>query len=123
MSSIRDYINNKYSIYDAYQLSLGAPAPLGKCFCPFHDNTHSPAAKVYQYGLRCFGECNRVYTSYDFLKKFRPDIIEQESKVILPPEQPKQRQKLNRLVLTPDDRKSNSKVIQLIAEYYGIVDF
>lgn len=44
----------------------------GKCFCPFHDNFESPAAKIYHDKtgdtLWCFSE-NRRYYPADVLKK------------------------------------------------------
>lgn len=79
MNAIRSLINSKYTIKQAFYLSTGSNAPEGKCFCPFHDNTHTPAAKVYQKVMVCFGACNRSYDAYDFLSKFRPDIIEKEA--------------------------------------------
>lgn len=45
----------------------------GKCFCPFHVNTETPAAKLYRDGERgdtlfCFSE-QKVYHPVDVLKK------------------------------------------------------
>ena len=74
----RKQINDKYTISEAWTLCYGDYPPSGKCFCPFHDNTNTPAAKVYPYGLRCFGSCGRVYRAYDLLSLLRPDIIAEE---------------------------------------------
>ena len=76
MSRLRDIVNNTFSIREAYELSLGRTPPSGKCYCPFHHNTNTPAAKVYQTRMVCFSECNRSYDAYDFLIKFRPDLVE-----------------------------------------------
>lgn len=74
--NIREVINQKFSIREAYYLSTGHYPPEGKCFCPFHDNHRTPAAKVYQQHLICFGKCNRKYDAYDFLSRFRPDLVQ-----------------------------------------------
>lgn len=73
----REAVNQKYSIREAYYLSLGKYPPSGKCFCPFHNNHRTPAAKVYQHHLVCFGECNRKYDSFDLLNKFRSDLVKE----------------------------------------------
>lgn len=50
------------------------------CFCPFHDNTRTPAAVIYNDedgdNLWCYAE-NRMYKSTDVLEKFyKQDIYE-----------------------------------------------
>lgn len=77
MATLREIVNSQVSIREAFYLATGKVAPSGKCFCPFHDNHNTPAAKVYQMKMICFGECQRGYDAYDFLRKFRPDIIDQ----------------------------------------------
>lgn len=77
-----EIINQKYDIREAWVLCFGDYPPSGKCYCPFHENTNSPAAKVYDYGMRCFGKCSRVYFPFNFFKAFRPDILEAEKKII-----------------------------------------
>lgn len=67
-----------------YVECFGDYPPRGKCFCPFHDNTDSPAAKVYDGKLVCFGACQRSYFPYDFLRKFRPDLLRVHSSSVLP---------------------------------------
>jgi hypothetical protein len=82
MNKVKSYINEKYKISEVWFLCFGESVPLGKCFCPFHSNTKTPSAKIYEDSgvLKCFSVCQRSYTSYDLLKKFRPDIIENEKK-------------------------------------------
>lgn len=75
MQLIRDKVNQTYGIREAYYLATGHQAPSGKCFCPFHHNVNTPAAKVYQKVMVCFGECHRSYDAYDFLKQFCPDLV------------------------------------------------
>lgn len=96
MNKLREIVNSLYSIREAYELSLGKQPPQGKCFCPFHNNHNTPAAKVYQTRLVCFGECGRSYDAYDMLSRFRPDLIEKakSSGVIVQPTRPKERRTL-----------------------------
>ncbi len=82
--AVRDYINATFSMGDVWYECFGVRLPYGKCFCPFHDNTDSPAAKVYDDHLTCFGACQRSYFPYDFLVKFRPDLVRSCSSTILP---------------------------------------
>ena len=46
---------------------------MGNVYCPFHDNTDTPAAKMYQDDegdkLYCYGECRKLYTPSDVIKK------------------------------------------------------
>lgn len=78
-----NYVNKHIKPQEAYRLAFGYYPENGKCYCPFHDNRRTPAAKIYDYGLRCFGVCNRVYTSYDILKGFRPDILDKLASRVL----------------------------------------
>ena len=73
-----------FTIQDAWYECFGERAPYGKCYCPFHDNTDSPAAKVYDDKLVCFGACQRSYFAYDFLQKFRPDLLRHHTSTVLP---------------------------------------
>lgn len=69
-----DWINRNLMIEDYLsQLNIDIPHN-GKCFCPFHHNVNTPAAKVYtseQSGdggrLYCYTE-RRSYTVYDVIK-------------------------------------------------------
>jgi hypothetical protein len=81
---VRNYINASFSLREAWIECFGQRMPYGKCFCPFHDNTDSPAAKVYEDRLVCFGACQRSYTAFDFLQKFRPDLLRAHSAHVLP---------------------------------------
>lgn len=80
-----NYINSNYDIQDLYYQVTGHHAGNGKCYCCFHPNHDTPAAKIYGNVLKCFGECNRVYGPYDFLKTFYPEQIDKiKSSVIIP---------------------------------------
>ncbi|MFW6130906.1 MAG: hypothetical protein ACOC56_06945 [Atribacterota bacterium] len=50
----------------------------GNVYCPFHDNTDTPAAKLYKDDdgdkLWCWGECRRMYNPADVLKRGMIDI-------------------------------------------------
>lgn len=78
MNPIREYINQKYSVSEAYFLAFNTYPPVGNCFCPFHNNTGTPSAKVYDFGLKCWGVCGRVFSSYDILKTFAKEVIDKE---------------------------------------------
>lgn len=45
----------------------------GNVYCPFHDNTDTPAAKMYKDDdgdkLYCYGECRRLYRPSDVMKQ------------------------------------------------------
>lgn len=70
-----EWINNNLPIEDYLsQLDIDLP-PNGKCFCPFHHNVNTPAAKVYtseQAGnggrLYCYTE-RRSYTVYEVIRR------------------------------------------------------
>lgn len=74
--SFASAINNSLNFCEEYFNIFNKPLPLGKCFCVFHDNTHTPAAKVYGNVMHCF-VCNRSYTVYDLLKKYNPLRLEE----------------------------------------------
>lgn len=76
-NKVRELVNSKFTIREAFELATGHTPPQGKCFCPFHHNVKTPAAKVYQTRMVCFGECHRSYDAYDFLSTFRKDLIEE----------------------------------------------
>lgn len=61
-----DLLQSKYSIVPS---GLGVNGS-GSCFCPFHDNTDTRAAKLYQDDdgerIFCFAE-NRMYRPHDLL--------------------------------------------------------
>lgn len=81
---VRDYVNGIFPMRVVWSECFNTKLPYGKCLCPFHDNTDSPAAKVYDNRLVCFGACQRTYYPYDFLKKFRPDLIKSHAAHVLP---------------------------------------
>lgn len=88
-SKLIDYINHHCSFSEEYFNIFHKQLPQGKCFCPFHDNTHTPAAKLYRDPsgyevLHCFAE-QRNYGTYALLRKYNPDRIEEiRSTIILP---------------------------------------
>jgi hypothetical protein len=86
---IINYINENYSVEDLYEAVTGRKPGVGKVYCPFHKNTNTPAAKIYGNVLKCFGECNRVYGAYDFLKSFYPEEINKIKRTILLSEPPR----------------------------------
>ena len=73
MAINRDLINAKIPMPDLLnRLGNGHQySYIGNCFCPFHDNTVSPAAKIFHDetgdSLYCFAEM-RSYKPYDALK-------------------------------------------------------
>lgn len=86
MGKIIDYINT-LPFDKEYERIFRRPMPVGKVFCPFHPNTNTPSGKLYGNILHCFS-CNRNYTTYDLLKKYDPDKINQisQTQIIMPVE-------------------------------------
>lgn len=76
MANIRDIVNSKYTVVQAYELVTGRIPPQGKCYCPIHSNKNTPAAKIYGSKLVCFGVCSRSFDSFDLIRRLRPDVIE-----------------------------------------------
>ena len=108
----KETINQKYSIREVWSLCFGYPLPEERYFVLF-TRTYIRQQQKYDYGMRCFGVCNRVYTSYDFLKAFRPDIIEHEKKQLHPQNQIVHRDK----VKSPVFRGSTDQVLEAIFNY------
>ena len=73
ISSLRQIINNNFTFSDLSPRFEGVDSSTGNIFCPFHENTSTPAAKMYWdevrgiWILHCFGECHRNYTAYDYV--------------------------------------------------------
>lgn len=84
MGKIIEYINSNLDIGEEYYGIFGKKIPTGKMYCPFHDNTNTPAAKRYGNVIHCFS-CGRSYSVYDLLKRFNPKRIEEvKTSCILP---------------------------------------
>jgi hypothetical protein len=71
-----NYINTTLSFTEEWELVFGHPPSPGNVFCPFHVNSETPAAKIYENRLHCFA-CNRNYTVYNLLSKFGPDRLKE----------------------------------------------
>lgn len=81
-SALVNYIKS-LPLSEEYQRIFGEPLPRGKMFCPFHENTNTPAAKVYGNVIKCFS-CNRVYTTFDLLMRYDRERITQISRTVFP---------------------------------------
>lgn len=81
-----NYCNEHYDIKELYQAVTGRVPGHGKIYCCFHSNTNTPAAKIYDNKMKCFGECNRLFGCYDFLKEFFPEELEKIKRSIIIPE-------------------------------------
>lgn len=116
---IINYINENYDIRELYKEVMGRDPGHGKCFCPFHNNRNTPAAKIYDNRLKCFGECNRLFGPYDFLKRFYPDEINKvKTQIILPETKFERIQKERRITRNELDLTLPvSDVIKQILEY------
>lgn len=86
MNKLREFVNKEYDLAEVYELCTGKHPPTGKCFCPFHDNKNTPAAKIYGNVLHCF-VCGKNYGPYEFLQKFYPEKLEEMKTVVLDTEQ------------------------------------
>ena len=70
---IKDVVNKNFTFADLSKRFQGVDDSTGNIFCPFHENSETPAAKMYWdderniWVLYCFGECHRHYTAYDYV--------------------------------------------------------
>lgn len=82
---LAQYVNQNFSFVEEYKRIFGKVPPTGKMFCPFHDNKNTPAAKIYDNSLKCFGVCGRMFSVYDLLVKFDPELLTKvEAQNVLP---------------------------------------
>ena len=71
--AIKRVINQNFTFADLSKRFIGVDSSTGNIFCPFHENTDTPAAKMYWddergiWVLHCFGECHRNFTAYDYI--------------------------------------------------------
>lgn len=70
---IKKIINANFTFSDLSKRFVGVDSSTGNIFCPFHENHHSPAAKMYwdevndMWIIHCFGECHRNFSTYDYV--------------------------------------------------------
>ena len=70
---IKEVINRNFTFGDVSKKFENVDESTGNIFCPFHENTQSPAARMYWdedrelWVLHCFGECHKTYTTYDYV--------------------------------------------------------
>lgn len=70
---IKEVINKNFTFADLSKRFQGVDESTGNIFCPFHENSETPAAKMYWdeereiWVLYCFGECHRHFTTYDYV--------------------------------------------------------
>lgn len=72
---LAQWVNSNLSFRDEYKAIFGKELDYGTCYCPFHANTDTKAAKLYGNWLKCYGECQQSYSVYDLLCKFNPDRL------------------------------------------------
>lgn len=70
---IAEVINSTFTFSDLSPRFKDVDETYGNIFCPFHENRHSPAARMYWdenrgiWVLHCFGECHTNFTAYDYV--------------------------------------------------------
>ena len=70
---IAELINSTFTFSDLSPRFKDVDETYGNIFCPFHENRHSPAARMYWdenrgiWILHCFGECHTNFTAYDYV--------------------------------------------------------
>lgn len=70
---IRRVIDSTFTFSDVSPRFKNIDETYGNIFCPFHENKHSPAARMYWddqreiWILHCFGECHTNFTTYDYI--------------------------------------------------------
>lgn len=74
---IKKMLTYMVSFEKVYNSFNDRPLPVaGNCFCPFHDNTNTPAAKFYRESntLYCYTDL-KLYSVYDLLLEYNQDPI------------------------------------------------
>lgn len=95
---VREYCNKNYDIRELYEAVAGRKPGHGKCYCIFHDNHNTPAAKIYDNSLKCFGECNRMFGPYDILRVYFPEELARIRNTIIVPEVVKKRKPIQQML-------------------------
>lgn len=74
---LAEWVNSNLSFRDEYRTIFGREAPYGNCACPWHQTgvVNTPAAKIYDNRLKCFGQCGRSYSVFDLLCRFNPERL------------------------------------------------
>lgn len=76
MGRVKDYIDGM-SFADEYYRVFGRKV-YGHIYCPFHKNDNTPAAKYYEDTNNCYCfVCKRFYGTYDLMKSYEPERIEE----------------------------------------------
>ena len=76
---IRNVLNSIFTFSDVAPRFKNVDESTGNIFCPFHENRHSPAARMYWdddrdiWVLHCFGECHATFTTYDYVNRILCD--------------------------------------------------
>lgn len=71
--AIKEVINKNFTFSDLSKRFVNVDSSTGNIFCPFHENTDTPAAKMYWdderniWIIHCFGKCHRNFTTYDYV--------------------------------------------------------
>ena len=71
--AIKEVVNKNFTFSDLSPRFKNVDSSTGNIFCPFHENTDTPAAKMYwneykdRWEIHCFGECHRNFTAYDYV--------------------------------------------------------
>lgn len=73
LPDLKKLVDKKYKLTSILYKATGNRYSIGiPCFCPFHDNTNTPAAAIYEddgeQSLYCFAE-QKLYKSSDALEK------------------------------------------------------
>ena len=83
MSRISDYIDTFDLSTEYVRIFHRELNKNGNIFCPFHENTETPSAKLYENKIYCFS-CRRLYGTYDLLRRYdkgRIDDILSENRI------------------------------------------
>nr|DAG99857.1 MAG TPA: hypothetical protein [Herelleviridae sp.] len=119
---IINYCNENYNIRELYAAVTGREPGFGKCYCIFHQNTDTPAAKIYGNKLKCFGECNRLFGSYDILKRYFPEEIEKIKQSLRIPDIQEKRVKKTLKTISRQDLDLSSPISDIITKILNSYD-
>lgn len=113
---IINYCNDNYDIRELYAAITGHEPGLGKIYCCMHQNSNTPAAKIYGNKLKCFGECNRLFGAYDLLKRYYPEEIEKVKRTLLLPSVQEKRVKKTMRTLSREDLDLSSPIQNIVKQ-------
>jgi len=116
MGKVQDYING-LPFADEYYRIFGKRVSYGHIFCPFHANDNTPAAKYYTDTNNCYCfVCKRFYGTYDLMKRYEPERIEEIKGSIIIEDRPMEVKSKGSVFIQIDRDKDISEIVKDIID-------